>query len=59
MSFHKTADTFTYLTRICSINKGVDSGDSLGWKWSPLNGGKPIASGAAPASQVVFGDIDG
>ena len=25
----------------------------------PRNGGKPVASGAAPASQVQFGDIDG
>ncbi|KAF5019289.1 hypothetical protein F66182_8707 [Fusarium sp. NRRL 66182] len=41
------------------INKGINENDSLGWLWSPLNGGKPIASGAAPASQVMFGDIDG
>ncbi|XWX00175.1 hypothetical protein V2A60_008195 [Cordyceps javanica] len=27
--------------------------------WSPLNNGHPIASGAAPGSQVVFGDING
>ncbi|KAH7006558.1 SGNH hydrolase-type esterase domain-containing protein [Fusarium venenatum] len=41
------------------INKGPNKDDSLGWLWNPLNGGKPIASGAAPASQVTFGDIDG
>ncbi|KAF4990980.1 hypothetical protein FDECE_14187 [Fusarium decemcellulare] len=41
------------------INSGVNNEDSLGWTWSPLNGGKAIASGAAPAHQVVFGDIDG
>ncbi|EXL92374.1 hypothetical protein NOF04DRAFT_16014 [Fusarium oxysporum II5] len=33
--------------------------ETLGWAWKPINGGKPIASGAAPASQVVFGDING
>ncbi|KAM0360431.1 hypothetical protein ACHAP4_002508 [Fusarium culmorum] len=41
------------------LNSGVNDGDSLGWSWSPINGGKPIASGAAPANQVVFGDING
>ncbi|UZP45216.1 hypothetical protein NXS19_013028 [Fusarium pseudograminearum] len=41
------------------LNDGVNDGDSLGWAWSPINGGKPIASGAAPANQVVFGDING
>ncbi|KAF5619593.1 lipolytic G-D-S-L family [Fusarium tjaetaba] len=41
------------------LNSGVNDGDSLGWAWSPINGGKPIASGAAPANQVVFGDING
>ncbi|KAF4982276.1 hypothetical protein FZEAL_2062 [Fusarium zealandicum] len=41
------------------LNAGVDDGDSLGWSWSPLNGGKAIASGAAPGHQLVFGDIDG
>ncbi|KAH8671546.1 hypothetical protein BX600DRAFT_496225 [Xylariales sp. PMI_506] len=35
------------------------SEDSLGWSWTPLNGGSPIASGAAPASLVQFGDING
>ncbi|KAH7313967.1 hypothetical protein B0I35DRAFT_452195 [Stachybotrys elegans] len=33
--------------------------DSLGWKWNPVNGGRPIASGVGPSSQVAFGDIDG
>ncbi|KAH7303224.1 hypothetical protein B0I35DRAFT_498648 [Stachybotrys elegans] len=41
------------------LNAGIDDEDSLGWAWRPLNSGRPIASGAAPASQVVFGDIDG
>lgn len=27
--------------------------------WSPVNNGYPIAGGAAPGSQVQFGDIDG
>ncbi|KAH8894324.1 integrin alpha N-terminal domain-containing protein [Thozetella sp. PMI_491] len=40
-------------------NVGPASGDVLGWGWSALNGGKPIASGAAPASKVQFGDING
>ncbi|PNY28626.1 Lipase 1 [Tolypocladium capitatum] len=42
-----------------SYNAGYDGLDSLGWLWLPRNGGKPVASGAAPASQVQFGDIDG
>ncbi|KAI1153342.1 hypothetical protein F4825DRAFT_449639 [Nemania diffusa] len=41
------------------FNKGVNVGDSLGWLWSEPNWGNPVASGAAPASQVAFGDIDG
>ncbi|KAJ3565378.1 hypothetical protein NPX13_g7525 [Xylaria arbuscula] len=41
------------------LNAGVNDKDSLGWTWRPLNDGNPIAIGAAPASQVVFGDIDG
>ncbi|KAJ4208903.1 hypothetical protein NW759_013504 [Fusarium solani] len=41
------------------LNAGAGDGDSLGWAWKPLNGGKAIASGAAPAHQVVFGDING
>lgn len=40
-------------------NKGPHSADSLGWSWSPLNGGSPLASGVAPAEQVQFGDVDG
>jgi len=40
-----------------SLNKGADSG--LGWKFEPVNGGNPVASGRAPASQVVWGDING
>ncbi|KAF6833212.1 hypothetical protein CPLU01_05731 [Colletotrichum plurivorum] len=35
------------------------SSEPLGWDWIPLNGAKPIASGAAPASQVIFGDVTG
>ena len=35
------------------------SSDVLGWQWNPMNGGSPIASGAGPASQVQFGDING
>lgn len=42
-----------------SLNAGVDDADSLGWSWKPLNSGKPISIGEVPASQVVFGDIDG
>ncbi|OAA69170.1 lipolytic protein G-D-S-L family [Akanthomyces lecanii RCEF 1005] len=30
-----------------------------GGSWEPVNNGHPIAAGAAPGSQVVFGDIDG
>ncbi|KAK7973640.1 elongation factor Tu GTP binding domain-containing protein [Apiospora arundinis] len=41
------------------VNKGPNTDDSLGWLWEPLNGGRPIASGAAPAARVQFGDIDG
>ncbi len=37
----------------------VKSYDVLGWSWVALNNGNPIASGAAPAAQVQFGDIDG
>ncbi|KAJ4199065.1 hypothetical protein NW767_008648 [Fusarium falciforme] len=53
------APTVYNLTFAHSLNAGVDDGDSLGWAWKPLNGGKAIASGAAPAHQVVFGDING
>ena len=42
---------------LSSLNKGKDEG--MGWKFEALNGGEPIASGRAPASQVVFGDING
>lgn len=41
------------------VNKGLSKDDSLGWLWEPLNGGQPVASGAAPAALVKFGDIDG
>ncbi|TLD05009.1 uncharacterized protein PgNI_09260 [Pyricularia grisea] len=41
------------------INKGFNALDPLAWLWQPLNGGSPIASGAAPAAHVKFGDIDG
>jgi hypothetical protein len=44
---------------IVHLNTGPNEGDILGWFWNPLNGGKPIASGVAPASKVVFGDING
>lgn len=40
-----------------SLNKGRD--EDLGWKFDPMYDGKPIVSGRAPASQVVFGDING
>jgi hypothetical protein len=40
-------------------NLGFNENDSLGWQWGPLNGGKAIASGAAPASRIKFGDING
>jgi hypothetical protein len=40
-------------------NLGPNEGDTLGWQWGPLNGGKPIASGMGPASMVKFGDING
>ena len=42
-----------------SLNIGPSDTDSLGWSWSPLNNAQPIASGAGPASTVVYGDIDG
>ncbi|KAL4939991.1 hypothetical protein BDV06DRAFT_224534, partial [Aspergillus oleicola] len=41
------------------VNEGPDDSDVLGWAWRPLNGGQPIASGAAPASRVQFGDVNG
>lgn len=41
------------------INKDQDDSDSLGWYWSVQNNGAPVASGAAPAQQVLFGDMDG
>ncbi|KAL2212798.1 hypothetical protein CC79DRAFT_1267941 [Sarocladium strictum] len=41
------------------LNKGPNNGDSLGWLWKPVNGGRPVAGGAAPAKNVVFGDING
>lgn len=41
------------------LNAGADEKDPYGWKWMPLNSGKPIASGAAPASTIMFADIDG
>nr|UMZ45332.1 hypothetical protein [Paramyrothecium sp.] len=41
------------------LNAGIHSSGLLGWLWREANGGDPIASGAAPASQVVFGDING
>jgi hypothetical protein len=41
-------------------NEGVFSGDSLGWRWNPLNNGNPIASGTnQPQKYVKFGDING
>lgn len=42
-----------------SVNRGPNDADGLGWEWAPLNDGKPIAAGAAPANKVQFGDIDG
>ncbi|KAL2066782.1 hypothetical protein VTL71DRAFT_2854 [Oculimacula yallundae] len=43
------------------LNKGADPNEpgGLGWLWSPLNGGSPIAGGAGKAENVIFGDIDG
>ncbi|KAI9170782.1 hypothetical protein HJFPF1_00255 [Paramyrothecium foliicola] len=41
------------------LNKGPSDNDGLGWSWSPLNGARPIASGAGAAHKVQFGDIDG
>ncbi|KAL4861685.1 SGNH hydrolase-type esterase domain-containing protein [Aspergillus spectabilis] len=41
------------------VNDGPDDSDVLGWAWRPLNGGQPVASGAAPASMVQFGDVNG
>ncbi|KAM0426176.1 hypothetical protein ACHAPT_008521 [Fusarium lateritium] len=58
------ADDYIYLdpksgAPISSINKGPNEDAPHGWLWEPLNGGKPIASGAGPASQVKWGDVDG
>ena len=39
-----------------SLNKGPDEG--MGWKFEVLNGGEPIASGRAPASYILFADIN-
>ncbi|OBT86037.1 hypothetical protein VE02_05546 [Pseudogymnoascus sp. 03VT05] len=47
---HDTGSISVYL------NKGPDEG--MGWKFEALNGGEPIASGRAPASQVLFADIN-
>jgi hypothetical protein len=44
---------------VCSLNKGPNEGDVLGWFWLPLNNGKPIASGASAGSNVHFGDVNG
>lgn len=43
------------------INKGLvdDHTEPLGWLWTPLNGGEPIASGRGRAVTVQFGDING
>ncbi|KAJ3497498.1 hypothetical protein NLG97_g1847 [Lecanicillium saksenae] len=40
-------------------NDKIDSSDVLGWRWTAMNGGKPIAAGATAAKNVRFGDIDG
>ncbi|PNP41723.1 hypothetical protein TGAMA5MH_06316 [Trichoderma gamsii] len=40
-------------------NSGPAAGYPFGYLWSVLNNGNPLASGAAPASNVQFGDIDG
>ncbi|KAK2029622.1 hypothetical protein LX32DRAFT_616739 [Colletotrichum zoysiae] len=41
-------------------NYGYNTDDkAFGYQWIPLNDGKPIASGAAPASHVTFGRING
>lgn len=44
-----------------SLNDGMakKSSEPLGYDWIPLNGAKPIASGAAPAANVKFGRIIG
>lgn len=42
-----------------SLNFGNISSDSLAWFWYDGLKGKYAASGAAPASQVQFVDIDG
>ncbi|KAK1526716.1 hypothetical protein CPAR01_13244 [Colletotrichum paranaense] len=42
-----------------SLNKGPNDDDALGWLWSPVNNGNPIASGAGPGNTVHFGDING
>ncbi|EFQ34084.1 uncharacterized protein GLRG_09228 [Colletotrichum graminicola M1.001] len=45
---------------IVYTNYGYNANDeAFGYRWIPLNDGKPIASGAAPASQVTFGRITG
>ncbi|KAK1448624.1 hypothetical protein CMEL01_07939 [Colletotrichum melonis] len=41
------------------LNKGPNDDDALGWLWSPVNNGNPIASGAGPGNTVHFGDING
>ncbi|KAJ6438913.1 Lipase 1 [Purpureocillium lavendulum] len=58
------ADTYIWLDPATGAptvyaNAGYDPTDTLGWRWVPRNGGKPVAFGAAPASHVQFGDIDG
>ncbi|KAK1497899.1 hypothetical protein CABS01_10877 [Colletotrichum abscissum] len=34
------------------LNKGPNDDDALGWLWSPVNNGNPIASGAGPGNTV-------
>jgi hypothetical protein len=41
------------------VNRGPAPNAVLGWEWTPLNNGQPIAVGAGRAATVVWGDING
>ncbi|KAL5347503.1 hypothetical protein ACLOAV_007815 [Pseudogymnoascus australis] len=51
-----TIDDYVILDHDTGSISGPDEG--MGWKFEALNGGEPIASGRAPASQILFADIN-
>ncbi|KAL6864240.1 SGNH hydrolase-type esterase domain-containing protein [Trichoderma novae-zelandiae] len=62
--FHDGPENLIYLDQDSGApyvynNSGPDDEAPFGFSWSVLNKGEPLASGAAPAANVHFGDIDG